>query len=88
MKKEEKFPSRKSIPSIKELEDEFKIEDEDNDAEKDEIFDSNIDLNQKFCLRSLVKVEDEMNQEHKYRSIRDLISHNEIENDLFYLSQH
>lgn len=76
--------SCKSIPSIKELEDEFKI----GDADKDEIFDSNADLNQKFCLRSLVKVEDEMAHEHKYRSIRDIISHNEIENDLFYLSQH
>lgn len=47
-----------------------------------------MELLPKYCLQSLVKVEDELQQDRKYRSIRDLISHNNIENDLFYLSQH
>lgn len=58
--------------------------------EKDEIFDSNIQLGQKFDIKSLIRVEDEVGPaENRYRSIRDLVSNNEIENnenDLLYLS--
>jgi hypothetical protein len=57
--------------------------------ERDEILESNVLIGQKYYIKSLIKVEDEIVVgENRDKSVRDLVSHNEIEsheNDLFYL---
>jgi hypothetical protein len=60
--------------------------------ERDEQPDSNAQLGHKYYIKSLIRVEDELNgaSDNKYRSIKDIVSNssNEIEsneNDLFYL---
>lgn len=46
--------------------------------EKDEIFDSNIQIGHKFYIKSLIRVEEDFGNENRYRSIRDLVSNGDI----------
>lgn len=47
--------------------------------DKDEMFDSNAQFGHKFYIKSLIRVEDELvHMENRYRSIRDLVSNNDI----------
>lgn len=47
-----------------------------------------MDSHNKIYLKSLIRIEDEGQDLHQYKSIREIVSSNEIhnENDFFYLS--
>jgi hypothetical protein len=48
--------------------------------EKDEVLDSNLFIGHKYYIKSLIKVEDEIGlAENREKSVRDLVSHNDIE---------
>ena len=49
---------------------------------------SNMPSNQKIYLKSLIRIDDERNDLNNYKSIREIVSNHDInnENDFFYLS--